>query len=208
MKNENKAQFCTAKGKKESSGFKIGNRWWLYGIIALFATCTVLSGCSESSTKVGSDTSSQSQTSTKVGSDVSSQSQTSQDEKKEYKVGDIIAFDNKEITVTNVDKNYKPKYSTAKSGEQFIKVSVRVENKSSSKISVNPYDFKVQDSQGSIENVASPTYSLDDMYQSAELASGGTRTGSVVFEVPKNDSGLKFIYEPSFWSNKKVEVKL
>ena len=62
----------------------------------------------------------------------------------EYKVGDVIAFDDKEVTVTKVDRNFSgSSFDQPKSGYEFIKLSVKLENKSSRNISVGTYDFKM-----------------------------------------------------------------
>ncbi len=137
-----------------------------------------------------------------------SENSTAEDTKSEYNVGDVIAFDGKEFTVTKVQKNFSIKYSEPKSGYEFIKLDVKIENKSDSNISVNTYNFKMQDSNGAIEDVSMETYSADDGFESAELIPNGKRSGSIIFEVPKNDTNLKLIYEPSFWSNKKVMIKI
>lgn len=135
--------------------------------------------------------------------------QSSAEASKEYKVGETVLWDNREITVTAVDKNYKPEYSTAKSGKQFIKVTLSVVNKSNSEISVNPYDFKVQDSTGAKEDPAAPTYSLSDEFESAKLISGGSRKGSLVFEVNKNDSDLKLVCSANnIFSSETLSIKL
>ena len=41
-----------------------------------------------------------------------------------------------------------------------------------------------------------------------ELAAGGKKSGSLVFEVPSGDAGLKVHYQPSFWSNREAVVEL
>ena len=75
-------------------------------------------------------------------------------------------------------------------------------------VSYNPFDFKIKDSNGTITDCDSETYSLEDYLESGQLAENGKITGLLVFEVPKSDNNLSLIYEPSFWSNKKVEIKL
>lgn len=127
-----------------------------------------------------------------------------------YNVGDVISFDNKEVTATKVEKNYNTgnEYIKPKSGKKFIKVSVKIENKSNNDISVSCYDFKVQDSNGVINTCSSETWSLDDRLDSTNLAPNGKIAGSIIFEVPSNDSDLKLIYTPSFFLNKKIEIKL
>lgn len=128
--------------------------------------------------------------------------------KEVYEVGETVAMDDKELTVTKVDKSYSPKYGNPQSGQKFIKVTVKLENKSSSEIHVNPLDFHILDSSGAKEDVDSNTYSLSDQFKYADLTPGGTREGSVVFEVPKDDSNLTLVYEPSWFSNHQIKIKL
>lgn len=162
---------------------------------------------SSSSTSSSSNTSSTSESSENNNSNTSENKEV---EKSQYAVGDVIKFDDKEVTITNVKRNYSTgnEFSKPKSGNEFIKVSVKIDNKSKDTVSVNTFDFKVQDSNGVIDDCAAPTYSLDDGLESSQLASEGSKTGSMIFEVPKNDSNLILIYQPSFLSNKKIEIKL
>ncbi len=157
-----------------------------------------------------SDSLSDKDTSQKVSSSsttTTTESTKDTDENKEYKVGDTISVNNQELTVTNVQRNYKPKYDDPKSGQEFIKVTFKLENKSDKAIVVNPLYFKVQDSNGVIEECDSNSYSLDDSFNHSEIAQKGAITGSLVFEVPKGDTNLTFIYELN-GSNKKVQIKL
>ena len=62
-------------------------------------------------------------------------------------------------------------------------------------------DFKVQDSKGLI--VGSDYVGLDDSLESYfNLAPGGEATGSIAFEVPIDDTGLKLIFQPNFLIDK------
>ncbi len=129
---------------------------------------------------------------------------------KEYKVGETVMVNNHALTVTNVQRNYSTgnKYMAPGSGNEFIKVTLKLENKSSGNINVNSYDFKVQDGNGSASYPKSPTYALDDKFDSAQLAPNGSKTGSLVFEVPKSDQNLKLIYKLSSVANKQIEIRL
>lgn len=130
-------------------------------------------------------------------------------EDREYKVGDAVSWDGKEITVIDVEKNYKPQYSEAKSGKEFIKVTISVLNKSDKDVSVGPMNFKAQDSTGAKEDVESCTYSLSDQFESATLTPGGSRKGSIVFEVNKDDKDLKLVCSASnIFSSDTLEIKL
>lgn len=157
----------------------------------------------------GTSSSTSSSQSSSTSSASSKENNTEKNENKEYKVGDVISWAGREITVTNVDKKYVPEYSKAKSGKEFIKVTINVVNKSSNDLSVNPLDFKVQDSTGAKESISGSTYSLSDQFESATLSSGGSRKGSLVFEVNKDDNNLKLICSTNIlFSGNELEIKL
>lgn len=145
-------------------------------------------------------------------SNVSSQIQNSEkkkEEKTEFNVGDIIAFDGKELTVEKVERNWNSgnSYLKPKDGKEYVKVSVKIENKSETEMNYNVFEFKAEDSNGAAESANGQTYSLPDSLGSGDLVKGGKKSGSMIFEVPAGSS-LKLHYQPSFWSNKKVIVNL
>lgn len=132
-------------------------------------------------------------------------------EKTEFKVGDVIAFDGREVTVTSVKRNYSTgnEFATPKAGKEFVKVNIKIENKSDDKLSYNTLDWEMQDSSGSIEGYMDAMMAqADDNLGSGDLAKGGKKAGSIVFEVPKGDKGLILHFKSSFWSDKSVEIKL
>ncbi|MBR0183665.1 MAG: DUF4352 domain-containing protein [Clostridia bacterium] len=127
----------------------------------------------------------------------------------EFKLGDVISFDDKEVTVTNLTRNYNTgnEFSKPKDGKEFVKVTVEIKNKSKSDISYNTFDFKIKTDNGVLEST-SWSASPDDSLGSGKLAENGKIKGSMVFEVPKGDKKLSLRYSPSFWSNKNIEIKL
>ncbi len=146
------------------------------------------------------------------GSNGSSQTQNSEkkkEEKTEFNVGDIIAFDGKELTVEKVERNWNSgnSYLKPKDGKEYVKVSVKIENKSETEMNYNVFEFKAEDSNGAAESANGQTYSLPDSLGSGDLVKSGKKSGSMIFEVPAGSS-LKLHYQPSFWSNKKVIVNL
>lgn len=153
------------------------------------------------------DTSQKVTSSTTDSKDTSSSGTQNTDENKEYKVGDTISVNNQELTVTNVQRNYKPKYGNAKDGQEYVKVTLKLENKSDQSIHIAS-PFKIQDSNGTIEGDHVEGWSMDDYFNSSEIAPNGSKTGSVLFEVPKGDSNLTLIYEPNALSNQRIKVKL
>jgi len=160
----------------------------LIGIIA-----SALGGKSDVATKVGDD-----------------KSGTSAKEQTVFKVGDVISFDNKKVTVTAVERNWSSgnQYIVPASGNEFVKVQVTIQNNSDDQISYNTFDWKMQDSKGVIQSAASVTFTVDGALNSGELAKNGVKSGFLVFEVPSGDSGLVLQYNPLFWTDKKLEINL
>lgn len=127
-----------------------------------------------------------------------------------YKVGDVINFDGKKVTITSVERNWNSgnQFTVPQSGYEFVKVQISIENNSSNQISYSTYDWKLQDSKGVIKNVAFATYGVDGALDRGDLAPKGKVSGFIVFEVPIGDAGLVLQYNPSFWIDKKLEIKL
>ncbi|MDR2748514.1 MAG: DUF4352 domain-containing protein [Bifidobacteriaceae bacterium] len=162
---------------------------------------------------VGASISQNENKATKVN-DTQTQSQTqdnSSENKGDFKIGDVISQNEKEITVKSVERNYNTgnEFVEPDSGTEFIKVDILIENKSDEKISYNVFDWQIQDSDGNIETytdaiMAQPKNGLG----SGELAKGGKKSGSIVFQVPKGDKGLILHYKSSFWNNETIQIKL
>ena len=158
----------------------------------------------------GSNASSQTQNSESKKEEKTQNSQSKKEEKTKFNVGDIIAFDGKELTVEKVERNWNSEksYIKPKDGKEYVKVLVKIENKSETEMHYNVFEFKAEDSNGAAESVSwMATYSLPDSLDSGKLVKGGKKSGSMIFEVPAGSS-LKLHYQPSFWSNKKVIVNL
>jgi len=130
--------------------------------------------------------------------------------KEEFKVGEVISFDGKEVTVSQLERNWNSgnEFIVPESGDEFVKVQVTIKNNTESEISYNTFDWKLSDSKGVIKDVDSVVFSVDGALNSGELAPGGEVSGFLVFQVPAGDSDLTLRYEPSFWSDKKAEIKL
>ncbi len=196
--NDNKQpNRISTKTKSEKPFYK---KAWFWIVIVVII---VVSGQSKQPEKVGENKNS--------GSNGPSQIQNSEkkEEKTEFNVGDIIAFDGKELTVEKVERNWKSEkaYIKPKDGKEYVKVSVKIENKSETEMNYNVFEFKAEDSNGAAERFNFQTYSLPDSLGSGNLVKGGKKSGSMIFEVPAGSS-LKLHYQPSFWSNKKVIVNL
>lgn len=140
---------------------------------------------------------------TKVGE---TESKPKENEQTEFKVGEVISFDDKEVTVKEVIRNWTKEYTEAPSGKEYVKILVDIKNNSDQEISISDWDWSLQDSTGTIHEYS--TEYDDDNFKSGSIAPGGTASGSVIYEVPAGDTNLTLRYEPSFWSSRKLQIKL
>ena len=197
--NDNKQlNRISTKAKSEKPFYK---KAWFWIIIVIIIA---VGGQSKQAEKVGENKNPESSGSSQIQN-----KESKKEEKTEFNVGDIIAFDGKELTVEKVERNWNSgnAYLRPKDGKEYVKVSVKIENKSETEMNYNVFEFKAEDSNGAAENANMQTYSLPDSLGSGDLVKGGKKSGSMIFEVPAGSS-LKLHYQPSFWSNKKVIVNL
>lgn len=68
---------------------------------------------------------------TVISSNGNSVSDNKKTEKTNFKVGETIAFDGKEVTVKSIDRDWKSdnQFIKAKDGKEFVKVNVSIVNK-------------------------------------------------------------------------------
>lgn len=114
--------------------------------------------------------------------------------------------DGQKLTVLNAEK-YIPKYSKLKDAEMFIKIKLKMENKSEATYSPNIFESKIIDEKGNYREMDFSTFSVDDYFENTNILSGETREGTIIFAVPENDKNLTFVYNYSGDIYKKVEIK-
>lgn len=129
-------------------------------------------------------------------------------EPEEYKIGDTVTHNNYELIVEGVEKSEGNEFEKPKDGHEFVIVKVTINNNGEEDISYNPFDFKLKNSQGQITEQGLITVDSDTSLSSGELAPGGSVTGTIPFEAPKDDPDLRLIFEPDFWTGEQVEVIL
>lgn len=153
---------------------------------------------------------SENETASNTGSSSSSSLSSKQEEKTDFKVGETAAFDDKSITVTNIERNYDTgnPYLKPESGKEFVVVTVDIANNGSSTLDYSTIEFKMQDSNGVQQNEAITALSQGKL-NSGSLAKGGKVSGKLAYEVPKDDAGLKLLYQNfSFFDNKAITFNL
>lgn len=173
-------------------------KWWVWLIIVI-----ILIGA-------GGAAGNKDKTATNSGSASNSTETKKAEEKTEFKVGEAASFDNKTITVTDVQRNYDTgnQFAQPESGKEFVIVTVNIINNSDKTLDYNTFEFKMQDSNGVQQNEAFSALT-EGKLNSGSLAKGGKVTGKLAYEVPKDDTGLKLLYQNfSFFDNKAITFNL
>lgn len=170
-------------------------KWWFWVIIIILIIIIGNSAgkSSDSGTVTASDSSTTSNTPTT---------------KTEYGLGEEGILGKGAVTVTKVERSQGMQYHKPKSGKEFVVVHLKIENKGNSNLSYNPYDFKVQNSQGQQQSQTISLVSQDTALNHGELIPGGVVTGTIVFEETKGDSNLTLIYQNNIWSSQTLKIKL
>jgi len=173
-------------------------KWWVWIIIVI-----LLFGVGGA---MGGDDS----TPTSGGNSNSSADNKAEEEKTEFAVGETATFDDKSITVTEVQRNFDTgnQFAQPESGKEFVIVTVSIANDSDTTLDYNTFEFKMQDSNGVQQNEAFTAIS-EGKLNSGSLAPGGKVTGKLAYEVPKDDTGLKLLYQNfSLFDNKAITFNL
>lgn len=181
---------------------KDGNWFVRHKILSVIIAVVIIGGIAGA---MGGD---KSNTATNAGTNNSGSQKT--EEKTEFKVGETASFDNKTITVTDVQRNYDTgnQFAQPESGKEFVVVTVNIVNNSDSTLDYNTFEFKMQDSNG-VQQSEAITALSEGKLNSGSLAKGGTVTGKLAYEVPKDDAGLKLLYQNfSFFNNKAITFNL
>lgn len=147
----------------------------------------------------------------KVGSNDSTSTEQKQQDQV-YKVGDKIQMGDVILTVNKVEKSTSGQYTKPAEGNQWIDLNITIENTGKDQeyittlgqmyiIDSNNNQYQVSVTGKRLQNPGS--VGLD-----SAIVAGAKKTDWVGFEVPKTSTGLKFQYNASFYSSKKILVDL
>lgn len=207
MEEKKKCKYCKseiAKDAKKCPVCKKGQGMPAWAIILIIIGSILLLGMLVSS---GNKTSNNTSSSSSSGQEKNSSDATASQDKV-YAVGEEAILSNGSVTVTKVEKSQGTQYDKPKAGKEFVIVHVTIKNKGKSNLSYNPYDFKVQNSQGQQEEQTISLVDQDTQLNSGELAASGSVSGTIVFEEPTSDTGLILIYQDNIWSSRTLKIKL
>jgi len=187
--------------KKQSKAWY--KRFWVWALIIVVLIAIGSASGSKDDTSV--DTANNTADSSEV-----SEAPKTDTEKTEFSIGDAAAFDDKTVTVTDVQRNYQTgnQFLQPETGKEFVLVTVEITNNGKSAMDYNTFEFKLQDSNG-VQQSESYTALSEGKLNSGSLAPGGKVTGKLAYEVPQGDAGLKLLYQSfSFFNNKVVTFSL
>lgn len=123
------------------------------------------------------------------------------DTSKVFGINEPVKYKGLELSVTKVEKSNGDDFDKPKDGMEYVIVTVKYKNAGEEKISYNPYDFKMLNSKGQITDQALTSVDSSTSLSSGELAPGGEISGTIAFEQPKGDAGLKLQYTGSWFSS-------
>lgn len=108
-----------------------------------------------------------------------------------FKIGDSVTLDNGAVyTVTGctTHNDAGELFSIAESkNEEYLIVSVTIENKGKDILDYNTYDFNLLNNSGVIKDPTIANPDLENALHSDSLAPGGSISGTVAFEIPIGD---------------------
>jgi hypothetical protein len=139
----------------------------------------------------------------KVANDVNQEKQAIKNMKKDFSKGETGVFDKLSVQAVKVTPDFVPSdgYSKPDAGKQFVFVSLKIKNTSGETVSVNPFDFKLNDNGASTDYYF--TTSVPAPLNATELKPGATVQGDLVFQAKATSKTFKLEYKT--YSSKALE---
>lgn len=123
---------------------------------------------------------------------------------KEFKQNEIATYNDVDYSITKVERTNGKEYFEASDGKEYIVITIKIENKSSEKISYNALDWKMVDGTGDENSYAVWGSDNDSDLGSGDLNVDGTKTGTIAFEIPKDDNNLTLKYYETILSSERA----
>lgn len=124
--------------------------------------------------------------------------------KKEFAQNEVATYDGVEYSIVNVDRSNGKQYFEAKDGMEYIIITIKIENKSDEKISYNTLNWKLADGTGDEKDYAIFGNDTEKDLNSGDLNIGGTKIGTLAFEIPKGDNNLTLKYYDTILSDERA----
>lgn len=114
--------------------------------------------------------------------------------KTEFAIGEVADVDGVKYTVTEVTYSQGDEWDSPAEGKEYVIVNVSIENTSEEDASYNTFDWTMVNAQGQEDETSFSIIDTDTNLGSGTLKPGGTKSGTMVFEEPKDDGALKLLY--------------
>ncbi len=128
---------------------------------------------------------------TGCGADEKTAYNTNGKKQSEFNMNETAVYNDVHYTISDT------KYYTGgnpKSGYVYLKVSIKVENKSDSVVNYPIIDLRIKTKDGNLIPLAGKFTDDLDNYSLKAISPNGVVTGTISFEVPLNDEELKLVY--------------
>lgn len=117
------------------------------------------------------------------------------DMKKDYMQSEVVTYNDVDYTIVNVEKTQgSNEWIKPEEGNEYVKVTIRIENKSSEKISYNALDWQMVNADGVEDGFGTYTGDDDKELSSGDLDAGGKIEGVLVWEQKIGDENLRLRY--------------
>lgn len=134
------------------------------------------------------------------------QQEEKEEPKTEFSQDEVVKYNGVEFTVTEVKKHMGDEFDTPKDGCEYVTVGIKIVNNSEEKISYNPYDWKMENSNG--QETDTSIVLTDTELSSGDLNPGGNVEGTLTFEEPQGDEGLKLNYYDNMLFDEEAAFKI
>lgn len=193
------AMVCPFCGKKQNGS---PLPWILIAFVGLIVLAGLFGSSDEpKSVEDSNSTSSVEDDSNLVSNVTSNESKSNEQEKKskkDFNQNEIVEYEGVRYRIVSVKKSQGSTWDTPNKGKEYVIVTLKIENNSTKKLDYNEYDWKMSDSTGNEESHSWSTIDSDHSINSGSLDKGGVKQGSIVFEKPKGDKGLRLRFYDSF----------
>lgn len=129
--------------------------------------------------------------------DIDSKASEQKSAKKDFAKGETALFNNLEVKINSVQRDYTAEYSKPSSGKEFIVINLEVKNTSDKSEYVSPIYYSVNDNG----LAAGRSYvSVDNAFESGDLSPGASTSGNIVYEVTKGSTDLKLQHSTTVYT--------
>lgn len=123
---------------------------------------------------------------------------------KKFKQNEVATYNDINYSITKVERTNGKEYFEASEGKEYIVITIKIENKSEEKISYNALDWKMADGTGDENSYTIWGNDTNTDLGSGDLNVGGTKIGTIAFEIPKDDNDLTLKYYETILSDERT----